>query len=72
MKTIRTASGVVWLAVALAGCGGTPGGSASSDHFPGKPGLQLYSLRALFSAKGVQAGLDQAKDFGFKTVELGA
>lgn len=71
MKTIRTASGVACLAAMLAGCAGTSGGTASSDHFPGKPGLQLYSLRALFSAKGVQAGLDQTKDFGFKTVELG-
>jgi sugar phosphate isomerase/epimerase len=71
MKTIRTASGVACLAAMLAGCAGTSGGTASSDHFAGKPGLQLYSLRALFSAKGVQAGLDQTKDFGFQTVELG-
>jgi sugar phosphate isomerase/epimerase len=70
MKTIRTTLGAAWLVAMLAGCAGTPGGTASSDHFPGRPGLQLYSLRALFSAKGVEAGLDQAKDFGFKTVEL--
>jgi sugar phosphate isomerase/epimerase len=70
MKTIRTVSSVACLAAMLAGCAGTPRGTAASGHFPDKPGLQLYSLRALFSAKGVQAGLDQAKDFGFKTVEL--
>jgi len=70
MKRMRTASTVLGLAALLAGCSETPGGSASSDRFPGKPGLQLYSLRALFGAKGVDAGLDQAKDFGFTTVEL--
>ena len=70
MKTIRMASSLACLAAMLAGCSGTPDGTASSDRFPGKPGLQLYSLRALFTTKGVQAGLDQAKDFGFQTVEL--
>ena len=70
MKMKRTASSVLGLAALLAGCSETPGGTASSDRFPGKPGLQLYSLRALFGTKGVDAGLDQAKDFGFTTVEL--
>jgi len=71
MKTMRMAFGVACLAALLAGCAGTSAGPASPDHSPGKPGLQLYSLRALFAAKGVQAGLDQTKDFGFKIVELG-
>src|SRR5205823_2094864 len=70
MRMIRTVLGTAGLAAMLAGCSGTSGGTASGDSFPGTPGLQLYSLRALFSAKGVPAGLDQAKDFGFKTVEL--
>jgi len=68
MKTMQTALGAACLAAILGGCTGTSAGTASSEHSPGKPGLQLYSLRALFAAKGVQAGLDQAKDFGFKIV----
>jgi len=67
MNTIRMAC----LATLLAGCTETPAGTDSSGQFPGKPGLQLYSLRALFSSKGVQAGLDQTKDFGIETVEIG-
>lgn len=70
MKTIRTASGVACLAALLAGCAGSSAGAPTGDRFPGKPGLQLYSLRDLFGSKGVQAGLDQAKSFGFETVEL--
>jgi len=71
MKTIGMISGVVCLAAVLAGCAGTAGGSASSDHSPARPGLQIYSLRGLIAAKGVQAGLDQTKDFGFTIVEIG-
>jgi sugar phosphate isomerase/epimerase len=71
MKTIRTAWEMMCLAVLLAGCAGTSDTTASSGQVPGKPGLQIYSLRGLISAKGVQAGLDQAKDFGFQTLELG-
>jgi len=71
MKTIGMISGVVCLAAVLAGCAGTAGGSASSDHSSARPGLQIYSLRGLIAAKGVQAGLDQTKDFGFTIVEIG-
>lgn len=71
MKTIRTASAVACLTAILAGCAGTSGGTASSGQSPDKPGLQIYSLRGLIAAKGVQAGLDQTKEFGFRTVELG-
>ena len=71
MKTIRTASGVAYLLAMLAGCAGTSSGTDSSARFPGAPGLQLYSLRGLIAAKGVQAGLDQARDFGFTTLEIG-
>ena len=71
MKTIRTATGVACLAAMLAGCAGTSGGPEASDHSAAKPGLQLYSLRGLVSAKGVPSGLDQAKAFGFTTLEIG-
>jgi sugar phosphate isomerase/epimerase len=71
MKTIRMVSGVACLAAMLAGCAGTSGGTTPSDHSAAKPGLQLYSLRGLVSAKGVPAGLDQAKAFGFTTLEIG-
>jgi sugar phosphate isomerase/epimerase len=52
------------------GCSGSPNETAPGNSFPGKPGIQLYSLRGLFQAKGVQAGLDQTKAFGFTSVEL--
>jgi len=71
MNMIRTASAVACLAAMLAGCAGPSAGTSSSDHSPARPGLQIYSLRGLMSAKGVQAGLDQAKDFGFQTLEIG-
>jgi len=71
MKMMRTALGAACFAAMLAGCAAAPAGTASSEHSPGKPGLQLYSLRGLFAEKGVQAGLDQTKDFGFKIIELG-
>ncbi len=44
-----------------------PGTGAS---FNGPLGLQLYSLRADFAAKGVAATLDQVKGYGIKYVEL--
>jgi sugar phosphate isomerase/epimerase len=44
-----------------------PGTGAS---FQGPIGLQLYSLRADFAAKGVEATLDQVKAYGIKYVEL--
>ena len=44
-----------------------PGTGAS---FTGPLGLQLYSLRADFTAKGVEATLDQVKAYGIKYVEL--
>ena len=71
MKTIRAMTGAACLAALLAGCAGTSGGTASSDHSAARPGLQIYSLRGLIAAKGVQAGLDQTKDFGFTIVETG-
>jgi sugar phosphate isomerase/epimerase len=71
MRIIRMVLGVAGLAAMVAGCSGTSSGTASGDSFPGTPGLQLYSLRTLFAEKGVQAGLDQSREFGFKTVELG-
>ena len=54
------------VAAMTAGCATTDGNS-----FPGTPGLQVYSLRGLFAEKGVVAGLDQTKSFGFTTVEVG-
>lgn len=41
----------------------------TSKDFKGPVGLQLYSLRAEFTAHGVPAGLKQTKDFGFQIVE---
>ncbi len=43
--------------------------SAKAGSFKGMPGLQLYSLRAEF-AKDVPGTLKQARDFGFRDVEL--
>jgi sugar phosphate isomerase/epimerase len=71
MNTIRTATGVACLAAMLAGCAGSSEVTAASALSPDQPGLQIYSLRGLIAAKGVQAGLDQARDFGFRTLELG-
>ena len=71
MRTIRTATGVAWLAAMLAGCAGSSEMTTASALSPDQPGLQIYSLRGLIAAKGVPAGLDQAKDFGFRTLELG-
>lgn len=70
MRMIRTILGLAGLAVVFAGCSGPSGGAASQESFPGTPGLQLYSLRALFAEKGVRAGLDRTRDFGITTVEL--
>src|ERR1041384_451755 len=71
MKTIQRAAGVACLAAMLAGCAGTSSGTSSPGQSPDTPGLQLYSLRGLGGAKGVPAALDQAKAFGFKTLEIG-
>lgn len=53
-----------------AGCSAGPDAASSANSFPGKPGLQLYSLRGLASEKGAAAVLDQTKAFGITTVEL--
>jgi sugar phosphate isomerase/epimerase len=58
-----------FLALLLAaGCSSSA--PAGGRGFDGPPGLQLYSLRDEFKARGVAAGLDQTKDFGFTLVEL--
>src|SRR5689334_21896714 len=67
MRMIWTVLGVAL----LAGCAGTSGSPASGGTLPGTPGLQIYSLRGLFAEKGVLAGLDQTRDFGFTTIEVG-
>ena len=41
----------------------------TSADFKGPVGLQLYSLRAEFTAHGVPAALKQAKGYGFQIVE---
>ena len=64
MRMIGTVLGVAL----LAGCAGTSGNTATGA---GTPGLQLHSLRGLFAEKGVRAGLDQTKEFGFTTIEVG-
>jgi sugar phosphate isomerase/epimerase len=60
----------VLLLTTAAGCSGSPKQEAPVNSFPGKPGLQLYSLRGLSSEKGVQAVLDKTHEFGITTVEL--
>ncbi|MGO9110901.1 MAG: sugar phosphate isomerase/epimerase family protein [Thermoguttaceae bacterium] len=52
--------------VAVAGEVGT------SKSYHGPTGLQLYSLRDMQSAKGVEATLDKAVQLGFKYVEVAA
>lgn len=46
------------------------GDAGIGQSFTGPIGLQLYSLRADFAAKGVAATLDQVKGYGIKYVEL--
>lgn len=65
MRMIRT---VLVMACLPAGCSGP---SADPAIGAGTPGLQLHSLRGLFAEKGVRAGLDQTRDFGFTTIEVG-
>jgi len=60
----------VLLLATAAGCSGSPKAEAPMNSFPGKPGLQLYSLRGLSSEKGIQAVLDKTREFGITTVEL--
>ena len=58
----------------MAGCTGTSGGTTAPEaggNDAARPGLQIYSLRGLIGEKGPKAGLDQARDFGFTTLELG-
>jgi sugar phosphate isomerase/epimerase len=47
-----------------------PLGVGQSRSFHGPVGLQLYSLRELLKKKGPLAVLDQAKEWGFKHVEV--
>ena len=47
----------------------TAAAAGTDKSFKGPIGLQLYSLRADFG-KNVDMALDEAKDFGFKEVEL--
>ncbi len=54
-------------------CGAAMGGDVStSKSFHGPTGLQLYSLRDMQSAQGVEATLDKAVALGFKYVEVAA
>ena len=48
----------------------TAGDAGIGASFKGPIGLQLYSLRAQFIAKGVAATLDEVKAMGFTNVEL--
>src|SRR6185295_8748479 len=68
-RRMKTIWAVLVLGVA-AGCSGGPDAASSANSFPGKPGLQLYSLRGLAAEKGAPAVLDQTKAFGITTVEL--
>lgn len=65
---MKTIGGI--LTVLLAGCAATSAPPAGGTD-AARPGLQIYSLRGLIGEKGPQAGLDQARDFGFTTLELG-
>lgn len=66
MKSLFQWMGVAALTTAVA-FGAPKAGVGKS--FKGPIGLQLYSLRADFG-KNVDMALDEAKDFGFKEVEL--
>src|SRR2546426_11821707 len=44
--------------------------AGTGARFQGPIGLQLYSLRAQFTAKGVPPTLDTVKSFGIKYAEL--
>src|SRR6476660_9750205 len=66
MKSLFQWMGVAALTAAVA-FGAEKVGVGKS--FKGPLGLQLYSLRADFG-KNVDMALDEAKDFGFKYVEL--
>ena len=65
MKQLSTA---IIIAGLMAGVHAGEAGLGAS--FKGPLGLQLYSLRAQFMAKGVPATLDFVKGLGFKFVEL--
>jgi sugar phosphate isomerase/epimerase len=60
--------------VALLACGAGAGdlfaGAGTGKSFKGPIGLQLYSLRADFTARGIPATLDKVAAYGIKTVEL--
>lgn len=69
MTTIRS---LLLALVTLVGLGACAGGGAPccGGTSEGALGLQLYSLRDLFKADGVEAGLDRTKALGFEVVEL--
>ncbi|MGA2064538.1 MAG: sugar phosphate isomerase/epimerase [Thermoguttaceae bacterium] len=62
----------VWVSLVLA-CGVAAAGEVgTSKSYHGPTGLQLYSLRDMQSAQGVEAALDKAVALGFKYVEVAA
>ena len=67
MKSLFQWIGVAALTTSLTVSTAAAAGTGKS--FKGPIGLQLYSLRADFG-KNVDMALDEAKDFGFKEVEL--
>ena len=58
-----------WIGVAALAVSVSARDRWNRKSFKGPLGLQLYSLRGDLD-KDVQKGLDEAKDFGFKEVEL--
>jgi sugar phosphate isomerase/epimerase len=66
---MKVRAGAVILGLLAAACAGGSSPSIQEGRVP-TPGLQLYSLRDEFKARGVPATLDLVKSFGITTVEL--
>jgi sugar phosphate isomerase/epimerase len=60
------------VSLAVACCLAVAGDVGTSKSYHGPTGLQLYSLRDMQTAQGVEATLDKAAAFGFKYVEVAA
>ena len=69
MNFTRILSLVAVLAFAASSHAGSKG-AGTGKSFKGPVGLQLYSLRGDFTAKGIPATLDKVAAYGIKNVEL--
>jgi sugar phosphate isomerase/epimerase len=69
-STMKTLSFLLCLLTSLSLAPAADQTAGTGASFKGPVGLQLYSLRAEFTAKGVPPTLDKVKDFGFRHAEL--